>query len=472
MMGTAALPSSPTTSVAATPRVANGFGPDLNSADAGAAMYRLITELYPICRSITGDGFRQTLELINLHVPLTVQEVPSGMKVFDWTVPNEWNIKDAYIKNRSGKRLVDLRNSTLHVVSYSTPIHALMRLSELRPHLHSLPDRPYWIPYRTSYYTENWGFCLAHNELLGLTDQTYEVLIDSSLEPGFLTYGECLLSGRSSDEILISCHACHPSLCNDNLSGIAVAIGLAQTLSKRQTRYSYRFLFVPGTIGSIVWLARNQLHVSRIKHGMVLTCLGDAGGSTYKKSRRGDAEIDRAFNYVLRQTGQNFEIEDFFPWGYDERQYCSPGFDLPVGCFMRTPHGRFDQYHTSADDLTFVHPESLQDSLAKCLAVVDVLEENNCYISRNPCCEPQLGRRGVYDSIGGNADIDQQKLALLWVLNLSDGKHALLDIAERSNLPWRAVKRAVEVLSANGLLAGANEGMLVRAPAPDPGHVA
>jgi aminopeptidase-like protein len=429
---------------------------DLSTDDDGRSMYRFISELYPICRSITGDGVRKTLNLILEHIPLTICEVPSGLQVFDWTVPLEWNIRDAYIKNSAGERIVDFRASNLHVLSYSVPVHARMGLAELREHLFSDPQHPDWIPYRTSYYKPAWGFCLQHRQLLALQEDVYEVHIDSSLEPGHLTYGELLLRGRSSDEVLISCHVCHPSLCNDNLSGIAVATALAKRLSSMDLRYSYRFLFIPGTIGSITWAAIRRSHLSKIKHGFVLTCVGDRGSPSYKASRRGDAEIDRAWTYVLKQSGGAFDILPFSPFGYDERQYCSPGLNLPVGCFMRTPHGQFPEYHTSADDLDLVCAASLSDSLAKALTTIDVIEHNRSYVNLKPFCEPKLGDYGLYSSVGGHLAGDFQ-MALLWLLNMSDGENSLLDIAARSKLPWEIIKEAVRALNEAGLLKPVDE---------------
>jgi aminopeptidase-like protein len=420
--------------------------------EVGKDMHGLIAEQYPICRSITGNGVRETLARIGERIPLEMEEVPTGTPVFDWTVPKEWNIRDAYIENLRGERVVDFSRCNLHVVSYSAPIRRRMTLAELRDHVFTLPDRPDWIPYRTSYYNETWGFCLSQRQLDDLRDEEYDVCIDSSLEDGHLTYGECYLEGEQPDEVLVSCHVCHPSLCNDNLSGIAVATALATALATVSRKYSYRFLFIPGTIGSITWLARNENRVSLIKHGVVLTCVGDPGDSTYKKSRRGDAEIDRAFEHVLRLSGQGYEIEDFSPYGYDERQYCSPGFDLPVGCLMRTPHGRFREYHTSADDLALVRPECLADTLRKCLLVLDVLERNGTYVNLNPKCEPQLGRRGLYQAIGGTTDRRTEELAVLWVLNQSDGSQTLLDIAVKADLPFATVAGAAELLREHELL--------------------
>jgi len=332
------------------------------------------------------------------------------------------------------------------------PVHRKMSLAELRPHLHTLADQPEWIPYRTSYYKENWGFCLSHSQLQAMHEDEYEVFIDSSLENGSLTFGECFLPGENRAEVLVSCHACHPSLCNDNLSSVAVASFLAKYLGQAQLRYSYRFLFIPGTIGAITWLSQNEHHVDAIRHGLVLTCLGDGGHITYKKSRRGDAEIDLAVAHVLKHSGRKYDIEDFSPYGYDERQYCSPGFNLPVGCLMRTPHGKFPEYHSSADNLDLIDPASLAHSLITCLSVFYVLENDRSYHNQNPRCEPQLGRRGLYRAMGGNRDEKIQETAMLWVLNQSDGKHSLLDIAERSGIAFETIHKAADLLLRQGLL--------------------
>jgi len=424
----------------------------INISEVGKEMYYLMSELYPICRSITGNGVRKTLNIIKKHIPLTVHEVPSGTKVFDWTVPKEWNIKDAYVKNSKGEKIIDFKKSNLHVLNYSIPVKKRVSLEELKEHLFTLPEYPDWIPYRTSYYKENWGFCISYNQFLELKEGEYEVFIDSSLKEGHLTYGEYYIEGEKSDEVLISCHICHPSLCNDNLSGIVLTVFLAKHLSRISLRYSYRFLFIPGTIGSITWLWLNEPNVSKIKHGLVVACVGDSGKFTYKKSRRGDAEIDRAVINILKNSGNDYEIMDFTPIGYDERQYCSPGFNLPVGCLMRTPHGCYPQYHTSADDLNFVQPEYLAASFSVYLSVLNVLENNNKYINQNPKCEPQLGKRGLYQTIGGQKDRKIRELAMLWVLNLSDGNHSLLDISDRSGLEFNLIKDAADTLLEHGLL--------------------
>jgi aminopeptidase-like protein len=417
---------------------------------AGRSAYELIAELYPICRSITGNGLRRTLDIIGKRLPLERHEVPTGTPVFDWTVPREWNVSDAWVADASGRRVVDFQRSSLHVVNYSAPIRTRMSLEELRPHLHTLPEYPDWTPYRTSYYREAWGFCLAEREYRALADGEYEVCIDTSLTDGHLSYGEYVLPGRTGEEVLISCHTCHPSLANDNLSGIAVAVALAEQLQAVSRRFTYRFVFAPGTIGAITWLARNEDAVGSIRHGLVLACLGDAGGFTYKRSRRGDAEIDRAVAHVLGHTGGR--VIDFVPYGYDERQYCSPGFNLPVGSFSRTPHGEFPEYHTSADDLDFVLPSSLAGSFGTLLEVLALLEGNRRLRNTNPKCEPQLGKRGLYRLTGGHKDTRQVELAMLWVLNQSDGDHTLLDVAERSGMPFATVAAAARALEDCGLL--------------------
>ncbi len=409
-------------------------------------LYGLISDLYPICRSITGDGLRKSLQILKEQIPLEIREVPTGTQVFDWTIPKEWNIRDAWIKDSNGQKIIDFENSNLHVLNYSIPVDKTVTLDQLKKHSYALPDQPDLIPYRTSYYNEQWGFCMTHNQLRSMKDDEYQVYIDSSLEDGSMTYGEFLVEGDTADEVLVSCHSCHPSLANDNLSGVAVAVELAKSLMQKELRYSYRFLFIPGTIGSIAWLALNEENISNIKHGLVLACVGDSGPITYKKSRQGDAEIDRIMKRVLTDEGVNHEVREFSPYGYDERQFCSPAFDLPVGCFMRTPFGEFPEYHTSADNLDFVKPAALADSLSKLKKVVHIIESNATYRNLNPKGEPNLGKRGLYKLTGGNNQVEIDHLAILWVLNLSDGKHSLLDIAERANLDFYKIKRAADAL--------------------------
>jgi len=424
----------------------------LDAPFIGRQMYELIRELYPICRSITGDGVRDTLARVQRHIPLTIHEVPSGTAVFDWTVPKEWNIRDAYVKDSQGKKVIDFQKSNLHVVNYSVPTNKRMPFSELKEHLFTLPDQPDLIPYRTSYYREAWGFCLSQRQLDEMSDGQYEVRIDSELKNGSLTFGELLIRGATENEVLISTHICHPSLCNDNLSGVAVATFLAMTLAACEPRYSYRFLFIPGTIGSITWLSLNEEKVDRIKYGLVLACLGDRGPMSYKRSRQEKSEMDRAALHVLECSAKQHLVRDFSPYGYDERQYCSPGFNLAVGCLSRSSHGQFPQYHTSADDLDFVDSASLEDSFVNCFSILSVLERNLVFINRNPKCEPQLGKRGLYRQLGGYTDAEAREMAMLWVLNQSDGTKSLLDIAERSRLPFDEIWSVAQALMECGLI--------------------
>jgi len=335
------------------------------------------------------------------------------------------------------------------VLNYSVPVRKKLPLSELQAHLHSIPEYPDWIPYKTSYYSEAWGFCLTDRQRQALAPGEYEVCIDSSLEPGSLTYGECVLPGSEPGEILISTHVCHPSLANDNLSGIAAATQLAALLKDSERRHTFRFLFIPGTIGALAWLQANGDAVPRVKHGLVLTGLGNQGPLAYKRSRNGKNQVDRAAAYVLGAQGR---VIDFFPYGYDERQYCSPGFDMPVGRVTRTPHGEYPEYHTSADNLDFVRAENLADSLLGIARILAVLEGDRKYVNLSPKGEPQLGKRGLYAASGGRGTSGSDAMDLLWVLNQSDGNHSLLDIAERSAAPFEAVRRAAGRLQTAGLL--------------------
>jgi aminopeptidase-like protein len=417
--------------------------------ELGESLYRLVSELYPICRSITGDGVRQTLDILGRFVPLQRTELPSGTPILDWTVPKEWNIRDAFIKDASGRRVVDFRAHNLHVVNYSTPVRGTFSLAALRPHLFSLPEQPDLIPYRTSYYAETWGFCLTHRQLQSLPEGDYEVCIDSSLEPGALSWGEFVLPGQSPEEILISTHVCHPSLCDDNLTGLAISVHLARLLSALpQRRYTMRFLYAPGTIGAIAWLAQNPK--PSIRAGLTLTCLGDSHPFTYKKTVQGDSEVDRAAALALQ--GVEHQQIEFFPYGYDERQYNSPGFRIPVGSLMRGRHGMFPEYHTSADNPSFVSADRMLESLNVLQRIVDILDGNATYRNLAPYGEPQLGKRGLYKAMGGT-NIPNLQLALLWVLNLSDGEHSLLDIAERAAMPFATIRHAADLLITAALLA-------------------
>jgi aminopeptidase-like protein len=427
--------------------------PATSSEEIGRWMHSLAGELYPVCRSITGDGVRATLRRLADEIPLETREVPSGTEVFDWTVPEEWNIRGGWIKDPRGNTIVDFADHNLHVLGYSTPIHEKVSLTELKTHLFSLPEQPELIPYRTSYYRKNWGFCVPHRVVESLEDGEYEVFIDSDFKQGSLSYGELVLPGATSEEVLISTHVCHPSLANDNLAGNAVVVALAKHLMGIERRLTYRFLFIPGTIGSITWLALNEDKTANIKHGLVITCAGDSGRVTYKETRDGDAPIDRAMRHVLKTSGDDHRIAPFHPYGYDERQYSSPGFGLAVGGLMRSQHGTFPEYHTSADNLDFIKPDKMADTLDKAIQAIEILEHNARHHNLKPKCEPRLGKYGLYGGGGGQRTGDFDELALLWVLNQSDGTKDLLAIAEKANMPFRKILTAARALEGAGLLA-------------------
>ena len=421
----------------------------------GAALAAFLAELLPLRRCITGDGLRQTLAAVGARVPLQTTEVPTGTDVLDWTVPREWRVREAYLA-LDGERLVDWADSPLHLVQYSVPVRDRMPLWALRPHLHTLPDRPSLVPYRTSYYAPAWGFCLSQDALDALAarageDAELDVVIDADLFDGGLTYGEVVVPGQTADEVLLSAHACHPALANDNASSLAVVTALARRLlDGPPLRHTVRVLIAPGTVGALAWLDRNHARLGRVRHGLVLANLGDAGGFTYKRSRRGTLDaplaVDRAVEVVMRDRGEPLDVRPFTPDGYDERQFASPGFDLPVGRLTRTPHGEYPEYHTSGDSLDLVRPESLAGSLDALEAVVRTLDGDATYLNASPYGEPQLGRRGLYADLGGAADGPQAQQAVQWVLNLSDGARSLLDVAQRSGLPFGAVREAADRL--------------------------
>ena len=411
----------------------------------------LIRDLYPICRSITGDGVRETLARVARLIPLDVNEVPSGTPVLDWEIPLEWNIRDAYVADSAGRRMIDFRAHNLHVLNYSTPVRAKLSLADLRAHLHTLPQQPERIPYRTSYWRESWGFCLTQSALDAMPEGEYEVVIDAELKPGSLTYAECLVRGESSEEVLISTHVCHPSLANDNCSGIALAALLAEQLRHGRPRLSYRFLFVPGTIGSIAWLSRNRDDLFRLRGGLVIGLLGDPGPLTYKRSRRGNSEVDRVAAGVVRELDPAARLLDFSPYGYDERQFCSPGFDLPVGRLTRSANDMYPEYHTSGDNLELIGVDALAQSMLALLRIVERVDSNQRYRNLRPFGEPQLGKRGLFRATGG-VDPGEFEHALLWVLNQSDGTHGILDIVAASSLSKAVVQQAADALVAAGLL--------------------
>lgn len=415
------------------------------------AMLSLVRDLYPLNRSITGNGVRETLRRVAQVAPLTIREVPTGTRVLDWEIPREWNVRDACVSNAAGERVIDFRRSNLHLLGYSTPVRRRMTLAELKPHLHSDLQRPRLVPYRTSYYAENWGFCLSHEQLLALPDGEYDVLIDSSLEAGSLSYGELVIPGRTTDEMLFYTHTCHPSLGNDNLSGIAVCAELARWLGARSNNLTYRFVFGPGTIGSIAWLALNRDVVPRIRHGLVVVLAGNRAPLQYKQTRTGAADIDRAAAAFLANEEPAGAVIPFSAWGYDERQFGSPGFALPVGRLTRSAEEGYPEYHSSGDDLSVIDGDALAASLRACQTIVQALDANRRYRNTSPFGEPQLGRRGIYRSLGGPASANLQK-AMLWMLSLSDGEHDLLRIYERSHLPYADLAQATQLLESVGLL--------------------
>ena len=424
-------------------------------ADVGRQLHDMAARLYPLARSQTGEGVRETLRTLRDWAPVEMREVPSGTSVFDWQVPPEWTLREAHVTDRTGRRVIDVARSTLHLVNGSVPVRATLTWDELAPRLHALPDQPDRVPYRTGFFRDEWGFCLSQRDRDAIREAglgPYEVVVDTELSEGSLTYGELVLPGETEEEMLFSAHVCHPSLANDNLSGIVVAAMLARVLAERPRRLTYRFVWAPATIGAIAWLATNRDALAGIRHGLVLTLLGDAHPFTYKRTRAGDAPVDRAVAHVLATGGEPYEIDDFVPWGYDERQYASPGIDLPVGCLMRSRPGEFAEYHTSGDDLDFITPASLERSFETVLAAVEALEGDAVYRNTRPHGEPRLDRHGLYRSLPEDADVRRLQQAVQWVLNQSDGRHSLLDIAERAGMAFGVVKDAADRLEACGLL--------------------
>ncbi len=418
-------------------------------------MEEYFDRLWPLNRSLTGDGNRETLKVISELVDLKIKEVPSGTQCFDWTVPPEWNVKEAWIKDGAGRKIVDFAENNLHLMGYSQGFSGKMSLAELLPHLHSIPDQPDVVPYLTSYYSPSWGFCVSQKFLEGLKEGIYEVLIDASHNPkGSMTVAEAVLKGRSEKEILISTYICHPSMANNELSGPIVSAFLYRLLKGDSDRhFSVRFLYVPETIGAVWYLHE---HGERLKSdliaGYVLTCIGDTGMFTYKRSRTGNSLADRAAEYVLESSGVDHNIEYFFPTGSDERQYCSPGFNLPVGSLMRTRYGKYGEYHTSADNKNFISFESMEESAKMCHRIVNTLMINGRYENLMPHCEPQLGKRGLYPSVGSRKDTAEKVEAMMWTLNMSDGTSDLIRISELSGIPVEVLHNSARTLEDAKLL--------------------
>ena len=412
--------------------------------------------LWPINRSLTGNGNRETLKILSEIVDLKITEVPSGTQCFDWTVPPEWNIKEAWIKNSKGKKIVDFSVNNLHILGYSTPVKNKFTLKELKPHLFTLPNQPNLIPYFTSYYKRRWGFCLSHHQLNQLDEnEVYEVFIDSSLnENGSMTIGEAIIEGKSHKEILFSTYICHPSMANNELSGPLVSAFIYYHLKKlKKLKYTYRFLFIPETIGSIYSLSVNGEHWKKnLQAGFVVTCVGDDNPFTYKKSRMGNALPDRVVETILNQTETHYNIVDFFPSGSDERQYCSPGFNLPVGSLIRTMYGKYSEYHTSGDNKDFISFEAMEKSILKYLKIIDVIERNEKFINTMPYGEPQLGKRGLYPTLGAQKEEEDYVKAMMWILNLSDGTNDLISISEKSQISIDKLIPVIDTLIKNRIL--------------------
>ncbi|WP_154855393.1 DUF4910 domain-containing protein [Cyclobacterium xiamenense] len=412
--------------------------------------------LWPITRSLTGDGNRESLKILSELIDLEITEVPSGTQCFDWNVPPEWNIREAWIKDSKGNKIVDFSENNLHILGYSEPFLGKLSFDELKSHLYTLPDQPDLIPYLTSYYKRRWGFCLTQNQFEKLDpNEIYEVFIDSSLdENGSMTIGEAIIKGSSDEEILFSTYICHPSLASNELSGPLVSAFIYNKLKEQKgLKYTYRFIFVPETIGCIYsLLVKGEYWKKHLKAGFVITCIGDAGKFTYKRSRIGNSLPDRAVESILKQTKTDFNIVDFFPSGSDERQYCSPGFNLPVGSLMRTMYGTYPEYHTSADNKDYVSFEAMEQSVQKYLDVIELIERNEKFINKMPYCEPQLGKRGLYPTLGSQKGTEDSIRAMMWILNLSDGTNDLITISEKSKIAVKDLYAVVDRLIENGIL--------------------
>ncbi len=411
--------------------------------------------LWPLNRSLTGNGNRETLKILSELVDLKISEIPSGTECFDWKVPDEWNVREAWIKDSKGNIIIDFKKNNLHLLGYSEKFSGKLNLKELKEHLYSLPDQPDVIPYLTSYYKRRWGFCVSNNQVENLKEDSYEIFIDSEFNSnGSMTIAEAFLKGDTDEEILLSTYICHPSMANNELSGPLVTAFLYNELTKRISRkYSYRLVFLPETIGSIYYLSINGDHFKKkLAAGYVVTCIGDKGNFTYKRSRNGNSLADRSAELVLNETEENFTVEDFFPTGSDERQYCSPGFDLPVGSLMRTRYGKYKEYHTSADNRGFISFDAMENSVKKYSDIIEVIENNFKYKNKFPYCEPQLGKRDLYPTLGSQKDTAEFVNAVMWILNLSDGTMDMIDISKKSNVPFGLLVKAAQKLEEKELI--------------------
>ncbi|MDF2452225.1 MAG: hypothetical protein K0S26_1729 [Bacteroidota bacterium] len=412
-------------------------------------------KLWPICRSITGNGLRESFKILSEIIPLKLTEVPTGKAVFDWVIPKEWNIHDAYIVLPDGKKICDFKVNNLHVVNYSTPVNQEMNYEELVKYLYTLERLPDAIPYITSYYKEKWGFCLSKNEFDKLPKNgTYKVVIDSELKLGSLTYGECLLKGDTTDEILFSSYLCHPSMANNELSGPLVLSFLYKLLASQPNRkYSYRFVIVPETIGTIAFLADNKDDViQNVKAGYVLTCCGTDKPFVFKKSRRENSLADEMALHVLKHSGKKYSVLDFDPLGSDERQYCSPGFNLPVASLMRSKYHDYPEYHTSLDNKALISFEAMAETVQMYFSIVKAMEVNGYYKNTIQFCEPNMGKRGLYEDLSGALTMPQQLSTRMRLINYMDGKTSLLEFCERYQLNIADLRNEIDLLIQKGVL--------------------
>jgi aminopeptidase-like protein len=425
----------------------------MSNETIGHRMHGWARDLFPICRSLTGPGVRETLAYLqNLLPGLTVHEVPSGTEAFDWTVPPEWTIRDAWVENEQGERIIDFKRHNLHVLGYSAPIDTWLDLEELQKHLYSLPDQPDAIPYITSYYSRRWGFCLTHTEREALKPGRYRAVVDADLKPGVLNYAELLIPGETQEEVFLSTYVCHPSMANNELSGPVVTTAIAQWIAALpRRRYSYRIVFIPETIGSIVYLSRNLDHLKRhVKAGFNVSCIGDDRGYSYLPSRAGDTLSDRAAKHALEHIDASYTRYTWLDRGSDERQYCSPGVDLPMATIMRSKYGRYPEYHTSLDDLTLVTPTGLEGGF-RALQTAIAAVESNVTPEVTVLCEPQLGKRGLYPTLS-TKETGAQVAKMMGMLTYADGKHDLLHIAEILHVPVATLSEMLEPFVANGLV--------------------
>jgi aminopeptidase-like protein len=412
--------------------------------------------LWPICRSITGNGLRESLKILSEIIPLEIHEIPTGTKVFDWEIPKEWNIRDAWIEGPDGKRYAEFSKNNLHLFNYSIPVDKEISFDELQKHIKTLPGMRDAIPYMTSYYSENWGFCLSQNEFDKMPKTgIYRVHIDSTLTNGSLTYGELIIPGKTGKEILISTYVCHPGMAVNELSGPLVTALLYKKLmaSDSKRKFTYRFLFAPETIGVIAFLAENGFHLKeKLEAGYVVTCVGHDGKFNYKRSKKGNSSADKAAEHILKYSNVDYDVRNFSIGGSDERQYCSAGFNFPVGSLMRTPYKEYKEYHTSADNKSIISFEAMEKTADIYLQILQALELNERYSVTQPYCELQLGKRGLYPQQGGNAGAQKQTFDLLHFLSYADGAIDLIDIAEKANSPISDFKSIIDICRSKELI--------------------